>query len=514
MHKKCFTPVLLFVTVLFTASSAFAQKEATTTRPKYVFLFIGDGTSFPQRHAAELYQASLQSRQKADTVKASADQAIQRLRMNTFPIQGLSATHSMSSLITDSSSSATAIATGNKTLNGVIGMDAGGNVPFTSIAKIAKGKGKKVGIITSVSLDHATPAAFYANCPSRSEYYEIAVQAPETGFDYFGGGGFKQVQGKQGNQKNIFDLFREQNYHIVKTRAEFDALTKENDKVLAINSVLDENDALPYAIDRKPDSSDASLADFVHKGIELLDNEDGFFMMVEGGKIDWACHANDALTAILEVIAFDEAVGVAQEFYRQHPDETLIVVTGDHETGGMAIGFTGTGYDAYPHILAGQKGSHGAFDGLVAELRHRYPNPAPNDVLPPVLDFFGLEFHEPDVLERLVIAAAEGDADAGKILETSIQPFEMEQLIQALVMSWKPASEHPRTFSHYITYGGYEPLTVAMTRILNNKAGIAWTTFAHSGLPTPVSAIGVEAERFSGHYDNTDIFRKIVSIAY
>lgn len=534
MRRAALNATFLFIAALFAAAFVFGQEDVGVKRPKYVFVFIGDGTSFPQRHAAELYRASLDSVRstgsgsslspdgvspggtfEGDTSQRS-DPAIQRLVMNTFPIQGLCTTHSLNSLVTDSSASGTAIATGRKTLDGVIGMDAEGKTPLVSMAKIAREQGRKVGIVTSVSLDHATPASFYASQPSRNEYYEIAIQAPATGFDYFAGGGFKQVAGREGDQKNVFDIFREYGYRIVTSRAEFDVLAKGggDDKVLAISPILDENDALPYTVDRQPGDGDIVLAEFVHKGIELLDNDDGFFMMVEGGKIDWACHANDAFSAVNEVIAFDEAVEVAYGFYREHMDETLIVVTGDHETGGMAIGFTGTGYDAYPYLLGNQRGSYSAFDKRIKELREQNPRPALEAILPVVLEFFGLELHEPEELERLWVAAAEGDARAAERLRRAVQPYDMEKIIQSLVMSWRSVGERPRDYGFYVLYGGYEPVTVAMTRILNNKAGIGWTTFAHSGLPVPVSAIGVGAERFSGHYDNTDIFTRIVSIAY
>jgi alkaline phosphatase len=501
-------------------------REGALRPPKYVFIFIGDGTSFPQKNAAELYKASAASPKDFEPAVLRAQNKISRntgittfkpassrLVMNTFPVQGVSTTYSTNSLITDSSSSGTAIATGNKTRDGVVGMDADARVKFTSIAKIAKAKGKKVGIITSVSIDHATPASFYACQPNRNDYYEIAVQASATGFDYFAGGGFKQTRGKKGDQKDVFDLFVESGYTITRDRAGFDSLSRRDGKVVALNPVLDADEAMPYTLDRSP--GEITLAEFVRKGIDLLDNDEGFFIMAEGGKVDWACHANDALSAILDVIAFDEAVEVAYEFYKRRPEDTLIVVTGDHETGGMAVGFAGTRYDTFLDRIGRQKGSYLAFNGILADIKRDRPNLSLDDILPVVSDFFGLELHPAGEVELLKKAAAEGDAAAIEKLSFALQPFEVDTIRKGLETTLIPPKKRPENEDAYFKdYGNYEPLTVALTHVLNNKAGIGWTTFSHTGLPSPVSAVGAGSEMFIGYYDNTDIFKKIMSIAY
>ena len=128
-----------------------------------------------------------------------------------------------------------------------------------------------------------------------------------------------------------------------KTKAEAENLTAEDGKAIVIDETLADDDAMSYDMDLE--DGEWGLSDYVKKGIEVLDNDTGFFMMVEGGKIDWACHANDAAATITDTVAMDEAVGKAVDFYNEHPDETLILVTGDHETGGLTIGFAGTDYD-------------------------------------------------------------------------------------------------------------------------------------------------------------------------
>ena len=203
-------------------------------------------------------------------------------------------------------------------------------------------------------MDHATPAAFYAKQPSRNDYYEIAVQGI-TGdtVDYLAGGGFKKPTGADAEnpQTDIMDLAVENGWNIPTTNDEIRSLNAESGRVLAINPVLQDSKAIHYEIDRERLAAEGedvlSLADFVQAGINVLDNENGFFMMCEGGKIDWAGHANDAATSIHETLALSDAVQVAIDFAAEHPDETLIIMTADHETGGMTIVFATTAYDTH-----------------------------------------------------------------------------------------------------------------------------------------------------------------------
>ena len=518
--KKTFS-LLLILALAF--GPVAAKAEEPESKVKYVFLFIGDGVSFPQRTAAEYYKANLDSPRHFDDLIGRAKKKISketgvttfkpgasRLLMNSLPVQGVSSTYSVNSVITDSAAAATAIATGRKTRHGVLAMSPDLKEKYTSMATMAKAKGRKVGIITSVSLDHATPAAFYANQPSRISYYEIACQIPASGFDFFGGGGFKQLKNTI-EAKHVLTVLEEAGYTIARSKSAIEALGQGDLKAVAINQNLDQEKALPYAVDSK--AEDLSLAGFVNKGIELLDSPDGFFMMIEGGKIDWACHANDALSAIKDVLALDEAVAVAYGFLQKHPDETLIVVTGDHETGGMAVGFAGTRYDSFLEYLAVQNGSHFAFTKKLDEMKKDGPLTM-EKIYPAINEFFGLKLFSESELKWLNKKAASGDLKAIRELAFALQPYEVENLQRALIMSKAKISERSKNDYAFIArFGYYDPLTSMLTQILNNKAGIGWTTFAHSGLPTPVSAAGSGAESFAGYYDNTDIFHKIVEIA-
>ena len=301
----------------------------TMAQAKYVFMFIGDGMGPHQVLSTEMYLAELES-------KIGRKQ----LLMTTFPYSGQAATFSSSSGITDSAASGTCLATGKKTNNGVIGL-AHDSTPVYSVASQLKEQGWGIGIMTTVTIDHATPSAHYAHTPSRNDYYIIGTQLTESNFDFFGGSGFSSPQDKKNpSAPNLYDLAEQKGYTLAGGYA--DAKTKiGSEKLLVVpeERLQDRSrhaGALPYAIDRG--DKDLKLSQLVELAIAQLSTYDRFFMMAEGGKIDYASHANDGATVLHEVIDFDQAIQVAYRFYEQHPDETLIVVTADHETGGMALG--------------------------------------------------------------------------------------------------------------------------------------------------------------------------------
>jgi alkaline phosphatase len=450
---------------------------AAAGRAKYVFLFIGDGMAMAQISAAEVFS----------TARSSKDVAVTRLEFTRFPVAGLTTTYDAGTFITDSASAGTAIATGNKTLSGVINMDAGKTRQFKTIAEYAHEAGMRVGIVSSVTLNHATPASFYAKVPSRSNYYDIAVQLAGSGFEYFGGGLIDQRTGKNKDQPDAVELAKKAGYTYVDTKEGFQALKAGAEKVIAVNAVIQDSGSMPYEIDRK--SGDLSLADYTRKGIELLDNPAGFFFMVEGGKVDWACHANDAGAAIGDVLALDAGIRVALEFARQHPDETLIVVTGDHETGGLTIGFAGTQYNTFFDKVALQKRSYIAFDSDVLKpYKARVPQDRAKleDLIPAIQESFGIDFN-------------------------ALSDFQKEQISFAFQRSMGNEQERSFAEDQYLLYGGYEPLTVKLTQVMNQTAGIGWTSYAHTGVPVPTFARGVHEETFGGYYDNTDIFRKLAA---
>ena len=445
---KKFLFLLLFVFVV-----AFAVSAGNS--PKYIFLFIGDGMSTPQRMMADEF---------------SRKSGHGQLAMNTLPFHATTRTCSASSLVTDSAAAATAIACGEKTKNGKMGVDAQDR-PLESVAEVARKSGRKVGIVTSVTINHATPAGFYAHRTHRSQGYAIGLDLIASEFDYFGGGGLgKYADDKKAKEYkgNLYELAAKAGYKVVSTKAGLMALTPGCGKVFARGA----DGELPYELDA--DGSVATLAEFTAKGIELLDNPKGFFMMVEGGSIDWCGHSNDAATNLTEVLGLDRAVRVALAFADKHPQETLIVVTGDHETGGMTMGFAGTGYNLYMDRLANQKRSIGAFAKKLREARAAKADFDFEDAKKLLHESFGFEY--------------EGN---GPMVLTA---KEIEQLKQAFDKKSSKKSE---------------PLAVAARIVMSAKAGVGWTSGSHTALPVLTTSRGVGAERFAGFIDNTDISKKL-----
>lgn len=460
------------------------------TGAKYVFLFIGDGMSYSQIQLTNYYLSAL-----ADTNDNDILESKNNLSFLDFPVAGSAQTYDSTSFCPDSASTATSISTGYKTYSGVINMNETKTESYETIAeKMKEQLDCKIGIISSVNLNHATPAAFYAHQASRSKYYEIGLELIESDFDYFAGGGLLKPDG-DGTQENLYALAEKAGYEVAFTKAEAEAVNSRTGKAIIIDETLADSDAMSYDMDLE--DGEWALADYVKKGIEVLDNNKGFFMMVEGGKIDWACHANDAGSTISDTIALDNAVDVAIEFYNKHPEETLILVTGDHETGGLTIGFAGTNYDTFLTNLENQKISYAKYDSdYVAAYKEN--KTSFEEVLKDIEKLFGLTTEENKTAvtdETLVMTQ-----------------YELDKLKAAYDKTIAGEKADKTNQGEYVLYGTYEPLTVTITHILNNKSGVNFASYAHTGLPVEVLAKGVGEDKFEGFYDNTEIYDKLAAI--
>ena len=463
----------LLLSFLLLVLSGYAQQA------KYVFYFIGDGMGVNQVQGTELYRGELEGKI-----------GITPIWFTQFPYATTATTFSATNGVTDSAAAGTALATGNKTQNGTIGMKQDLQTEVSSVAVWAKNKGCRVGVTTSVSVDHATPAAFYAHDPSRGSYYKIGTDLYKAGFDFFAGSDFidpNNKDNKDGNSENLYTMAEKNGYTIARGYKDYLKKCKKADKMILFQSEkASEKDrtAIPYAIDRTKD--DLTLADITRSAINFLskDLSKGFFLMVEGGKIDWACHSNDAATAFHEVADMDEAVKVAYEFYSQHPDETLIVVTADHETGGFVLG-TGA-YKLNLQVLKNQKVSESGFTRILNELRKKYNNNVSWEKVQQALkENFGfwdkVKLNEKQE-ERLL--AKYNDTFKGK--EAKLEKSE---------------------------YAQDEPLAAEAKRIIDEIALVGWTSGGHSAGYVPVFAIGAGADLFQGRIDNTEIPIKIAKAA-
>lgn len=418
--------------LLLVVATGFAQ-------PKYIFYFIGDGMGPSHVLATELYLGELQG----------VIGRPQKLVFTQFPESAFVTTFSASNGVTDSAASGTALATGTKTSNGRIGTDVDGNDIY-SVAHVAKNAGMAVGIATTVCINHATPSAFYAHNESRNNYNDIAQWMLEADYDFYAGGDAK-CSSEQRN--DLYGRAEKQGYTIVRGYNDYKAKAKKADKMMLYQKNVAEE--VPYAIDRTED--DLTLAQITKAGIDFLSKKsrkEGFFMMVEGGKIDYASHRDDAATMIHEVLDFNAAIEEAYEFYKKHKDETLIIVTADHETGGIVLGYTGQ-YKLDLKVLESQKVS---VDNLAS------------------------------MLESLK------ETTWGKITE----------MVKANV-GVEPRGKHNADESVSMTHDLANRIAYDAIYDLDRKALISWASGNHSGTFVPLFAIGEGADKFNGVIDNTDI---------
>ncbi len=465
--------LLTFLTVVVVLFPQ-CQQASKEKKAKYVFYFIGDGMGVNQVNGTEMYLAEKEGRI-----------GVKALNFTQFPIVNFATTYSKYNSVTCSAAAGTALATGTKTKNGTIGMDSLHEAPLYSVAVKAKEAGKRVGITTSVSVDHATPAAFYAHQPNRSMYYEIGTDLPKTGFDFYAGAGFLQPKSKKDSAAlELYGLIEGAGYKIIRGNEAFEREYADAVKAVFIQKEGAGSECLPYAIDRK--AGDLTLAQITENAIRFLMKEpnEGFFLMVEGGKIDWACHGNDAATAFEEVVDMAEAVQKALDFYHQHPDETLIVITADHETGGIGLG-TGS-YALNLQALQYQKLSQEQLTNEIQALRAEKKNKVSWEDVRHLLS------------EKL-----------GFWKEVKLSEKQEARLKDIYTKSFgKGVAKMEKDL-----YAENEQLAAEAIRILDAIALVGWTSGGHSAGVVPVFAIGAGSRLFSGKLDNTDIPRKIAEAA-
>lgn len=456
--------------MLFMLLAVVAQAQ----QAKYVFYFIGDGMGLNQVNTTEMYLGEKQGRI-----------GIEPLCFASFPVAGMATSYSATNSITDSSAGGTALATGVKTYNGAIGVDAN-KERVMSVAERAKRAGKKVGVTTSVSIDHATPAAFYGHQPDRSMYYEIALQLPEAGFDFYAGSGFLKPARTfdKKDAPSIYPIFEQAGYTIARGLDEYKAKADDAGKMILMQKEGANSSSLPYAIDRR--EGDLTLAQITESAIDFLsrDNKKGFFLMVEGGKIDWACHSNDPATMVKEVIDMDNAVRVAYEFYKKHPKETLIVITADHETGGLALG--NSNYTLNLKSLDCQKQSVDLLSRALTDLRKSKGNKA--------------------TWEDVRALLTERMGFWGELTPT----WEQEKMLRD---EFESSFVRNKVVFEESLYSKTEPLAAVAKKVLSQMSKLGWTTGSHSAEYVPVFAVGAGSKLFMGKMDNTDIPKRIAKAA-
>ena len=431
---------------------------------KYVFYFIGDGMGLGHVNATEVYNR--------DVLKSE-----QPILMMTFPVASQARSYSASSPITDSAAAGTALSTGVKTKNSMIGMNPD-TVPVNSIAVDFMKAGYAVGVGTTVQADDATPAAWYAHAENRGMKETIAPQAAESGLSFLAGGEFKLHGAGDEAFAEFLNVMKKGGYEIAEGYAAFNELKKKGGKFPQKVMMYSDNPSggqVGYTIDSIPGA--LTCAQITEACLHTLEsvNPDKFLMMIEGGNIDWAAHSNDGGGVIKEILNFQDAINVAYQFYLRHPSETLIVVTADHDTGGMAFGRNGGAYDiAYADA---QKISKDVFADWTRNWGKETANPTWEEM-------------EQTLKEKLGFWTT--------VPVSKKETKELKELFEETFITKR--AEDEKTLYH--TFNAF---TAKAFSILNYHMGIGWTTTYHAGNFVPVYAIGANAQYFTGSLNNTDI---------
>ncbi|MCM1109676.1 MAG: alkaline phosphatase [Clostridium sp.] len=451
-----------FFTAAAAALLAVAPFEADA-QAKYVFYFIGDGMGMGHVNAAETYNRD---------VLRSTDPIL----MMTFPVASQVRTFSANRPITDSAAAGTALSTGSKTNNYTIGM-APDSTDLRSIAADFVRAGYAVGVASTVPGDDATPAAFYAHAWNRGMNDLIAPQATGSGFRFLGAPMFR------GQSDGWIAEMERNGYTVVYDYENYTSLPETPAKTLMLSSKPFGQQA-GYTIDSIPGAVTAEqLTRACLRQLEATDAP-GFFMMIEGGNIDWAAHSNDGGAVIKEVLNYQKAIDVAYQFYLAHPDETLIVVTADHDTGGMALGRLENGQPDLS-LADFQRISKERFSGYWRERLEKGDKVTWKEMqrfLKENLGFWGV--------------TKISDSETAELKEAFESTFVRRDGVEEKTL-----------------YSNFDMFTVRVFDIFNIRLGIGWTTTNHTGNFVPLYAVGVDADLFRQNLNNTSIPRLILRAA-
>ncbi|MBQ6044434.1 MAG: alkaline phosphatase [Bacteroidales bacterium] len=480
MFRRLALLSLLSVLVILPASARKKQQAQELPTPKYVFFMIGDGMGINEVYGAQNY----------NQVTGDGPRVI---NFTQFPVRTFVTTFSSSSLVTDSAASGTALSSGVKTYNNAIGVDPDHN-PVNSICVWAHEKGFGTGVATTVGVNHATPAAFYAHADHRNEYEKIATQLIEESdfIDFAAGGGFLTETQKTGHNGKYFeDKAREAGIAVLRGRDQFRNIASQKGRVICLNSDPNATE-IKFGIDQRGD--DTTLSDLVQAGIDYLYGKfgsKGFFFMVECGEIDGAGHNNDAKTNIMEVNDFHKTIELVLSFCEQHPDECLILVTADHETGGLQLG---ENYIMHPELLTTQKWSEDEINKQFRALAGIGPDraPLPNRVVPTYDQVKAFLSQHLGLWSTIEV----DEKQEAAFKEMYHRAFELneEEIVESLY------SVSNRIVSEAIVYA-------------NRKAGYLWAHGAHTGSPVGLYVYGARAAEFNACTDNTQICKTIQRLA-
>ena len=443
-------------------SSPAAQVDAPQlSAPKYVFLFLADGAGIAHMEITRQYNRAIHNEGLVISDKIMKEGSL-----------GLITTHAADSLSTDSAAAATALAAGCKANIGALGICADGTIPKT-VGEIAKGKNMRVGLVTTSTIYDASPAAFISHVPNRRNFPEIVKRYLEFAPDILLGGGRdqflpkSQAGSRRTDETDLLASFSQKGYFYVSNRHELEQAQRL--KVLGLFS----QGEMSFEIDRDK-KAEPSLYDMTQAAIRLLSNHNshGFFLFIENENVDTAAHLSDVASLIRDYREFDRAVGLAYDFYRKHPRETLIIVTSDHETGGL--GFTLALKD-----LGSTRGTQVA--GTTEDLKK--------------IDSISISLRKAtEILGPNPSAAA-----IDKLMTDYFSGFTLAPEFKEAILKRQPLSR-----ALFL-----DPTAHALGMMIANNTQAYWLTSTHTNHPVFVTALGPGSEKFRGYLDNTDFGRNL-----
>ncbi|NBV23625.1 MAG: hypothetical protein EBS05_17110 [Proteobacteria bacterium] len=392
---------------------------------------------------------------------------------------------SLNSIVTDSSASSCAWGSGSRIVNGTVNVLPDGKI-LTPLYTLFGQQGWKRALVTTTEITHATPAGFAVSGLKREAADSIAVQYMERGVEVLLGGGQKFFDpAKRKDKRDLLPDYKTAGYQVFKTAKEF-ADAKNDGKWLGIFA----NSHLPFTVDWNHDAKHKAtvphLAEMTRKALAKLENENHFIMQVEGGRVDHGAHMCDAVAALYDQVAFDEALDVVLEFQKRHPD-TLVVFTTDHPTGNPGLSGIGLNYGFSSALFTNVQRVKKSFSEILKQWNVPGPDSAPlakGAVAPPAQQ-------DPKVIADTLREATDYQVSLEKA--TALAPFLARKgKAQFTLMN----------------------ATVAqLGQLMANHLGIGWTGTAHCSDFVPLVAVGPGSERFRGFIQNTDVFRHYTQLA-
>ncbi|GIP14083.1 alkaline phosphatase [Paenibacillus macerans] len=420
------------------------EQNAANGKSRNLIVLIGDGMGPAQISAARYYQQYEHGTKSLNLDPYYVGQA------TTYADRGEDGGTVVSGIVTDSASAGTAFATGHKTYNaGISVSNEDVSKPFASIIEAAERGGKSTGLVTTARITHATPAVYASHVRNRDNENAIASQYLDSGVDVLLGGGesFFVTKGEKGKRsdKNLLPEFKAKGYQVVKTAQELKALPAKEGKVLGLFG----SSHVAYVPDRTDETP--SLADMTSKALEILSlDKNGFAIMIEGGRIDHAGHANDLPTLVQEALDFDAAFKVALDFAKKDGN-TSVVVTADHETGGLSL--------------------------------------SRDNIYEVNIDLWDKQKHSSEYLVT-ALNEAKTIADVKKIVAENTWITDLTDEEAKLILDGDGSS--------YKREGGYNA-------VISKRLLIGWSGHGHSAVDVGVWAYGPIADKVKGQIDNTQI---------